>query len=146
MNNKTVISVILAMTLASSGLAFGQGNSGHNDRGNNGNDRGRNEQSERGGQQDRRDGPDQRDNRGPDRRDDRGRGYDGRDNRGAGPNNAWHRGDRIPVQYRSSQYVVDDWRGHRLSSPPRGYHWVQSGGDYILVAIATGVILQLLIN
>jgi hypothetical protein len=37
-------------------------------------------------------------------------------------------------------------RGHHLSAPPRGYHWVQMGGDYVLVAIATGVILQLLLN
>jgi Ni/Co efflux regulator RcnB len=42
--------------------------------------------------------------------------------------------------------VVDDWRGHHLSAPPRGYHWVQMGGDYVLVAIATGVILQPLLN
>jgi len=39
--------------------------------------------------------------------------------------------------------VVNDWRGHRLSAPPRGYHWVQTGSDYVLVAIATGIILQL---
>jgi Ni/Co efflux regulator RcnB len=52
----------------------------------------------------------------------------------------------MPAQYRSHQYVVDDWRGHRLSAPPRGYHWVQTGGDYVLVAIATGIILQLLLN
>ena len=68
MNNKTVISVILAMTMASSGLAFGQGNSGHNDRGND--NRGRVEQPQRGGPPDRHD--DRRpDNRGPDRHDDR---------------------------------------------------------------------------
>jgi Ni/Co efflux regulator RcnB len=42
--------------------------------------------------------------------------------------------------------VVDDWRGHHLSPPPRGYHWVHTGGDYVLVAIATGIILQLLLN
>lgn len=151
MNNKTVISVILAMTMASSGLAFGQGNSGRDDRGG---DRGRNEQMHRGGPQDHRDGPDRRDNRGPDRHDergpdrhdDRGRGFNGHDGRGAGPSNSWYRGDRLPVQYRSRQYVVDDWRGHHLSAPPRGYHWVQSGGDYILVAVASGIILQLLLN
>ena len=45
-----------------------------------------------------------------------------------------------------SAYVVDDWRGHHLSAPPRGYHWVQTGSDYVLVAIATGVILQLLLS
>ena len=66
--------------------------------------------------------------------------------RGAGPSHNWYRGSRLPPEYRSRQYVVDDWRGHRLSAPPRGYQWVQAGSDYLLVAIATGVIAQLLIN
>jgi Ni/Co efflux regulator RcnB len=56
------------------------------------------------------------------------------------------KGNRLPPQYRGPQYVVNDWRGHRLSAPPRGYQWVQYGGDYMLVAIASGVITQLLIN
>lgn len=139
MNNKTVISVILAMTLASSGLAFGQGNSDRNARG----DRDRYEHNQRGGPQDHRD------NRRPpppppNHRADLYRGN--HVERGAGPNNSWYRGERLPAQYLSRQYVVDDWRGHHLSAPPRGYHWVQSGGDYLLVAVATGVILQLLLN
>ncbi|OYU25944.1 MAG: hypothetical protein CFE41_18580 [Burkholderiales bacterium PBB2] len=66
--------------------------------------------------------------------------------RGAGPDHAYYRGSRLPREYRGPRYVVEDWRGHRLSAPPRGYHWVQSGGDYLLVAIATGVILQLLLQ
>jgi Ni/Co efflux regulator RcnB len=66
--------------------------------------------------------------------------------RGAGPRHSFYRGDRIPSEYRSHQYVVDDWRGHGLRAPPRGYHWVQTGGDYVLVAIATGLILELLLN
>lgn len=66
--------------------------------------------------------------------------------RGAGPNHSYYRGGYLPPQYRTRQYVVEDWRAHRLSAPPRGYQWVQSGGDYILVAIATGVILNLLLN
>ncbi|MNU08021.1 Nickel/cobalt homeostasis protein RcnB precursor [compost metagenome] len=56
------------------------------------------------------------------------------------------RGSRIPPQYRTRHYVVNDWRGHRLAPPPRGYHWVQNGGDYLLVAIATGVIAQLILS
>ncbi|MES1163856.1 MAG: RcnB family protein, partial [Rhizobacter sp.] len=28
----------------------------------------------------------------------------------------------------------------------RGYHWVQTGGDYVLVAIATGIIASILLN
>ena len=74
------------------------------------------------------------------------RGRDMRYERGAGPNHNWYRGSRLPPEYRGRQYIVEDWRGHRLSAPPRGYHWVQSGSDYLLVAIATGVIAQLLIN
>lgn len=74
--------------------------------------------------------------------DERG-GYKGR---GAGPDHNFYRGGRLPQQYRSHQYVVDDWRGHHLSAPPRGYHWVRTGGDYVLVAIATGIIAQLLLS
>lgn len=70
---------------------------------------------------------------------------DRRDGQGAGPDHAFYRGDRLPPEYRSRQYVVDDWRGHRLSAPPRGYHWVQSGSDYLLVAIASGVIASILL-
>ncbi|RFP13749.1 MULTISPECIES: RcnB family protein [unclassified Duganella] len=66
--------------------------------------------------------------------------------RGAGPRHDLRKGGRLPPEYRGRQYVVDDWRGHRLSAPPRGYHWVQTGGDYVLVAIATGVILNLLLS
>lgn len=77
------------------------------------------------------------DQRGPDRR---------FDTQGGGPDHGWYRGDRIPPQYRGRQYVVDDWRGHRLTAPPRGYHWVQAGGDYVLIAIATGVIASLILN
>ena len=66
--------------------------------------------------------------------------------RGAGPGHSYYRGDRMPMNYRGHQYVVDDWRGHGLRAPPRGYHWVQTGGDYVLVAIATGVIMELLLN
>ena len=66
--------------------------------------------------------------------------------RGAGPDHRWFKGSRVPPQYRSRHYVVNDWRGHRLSAPPRGYHWVQYGSDYLLVAIASGVIAQLVLG
>ncbi|MFL6635342.1 MAG: RcnB family protein [Massilia sp.] len=99
------------------------------------------------------------DRRGDDRRDgyqargggrygDEGYGGD-RDNRrwdGAGPNHDIRRGGRLPSRYRNHQYVVDNWRDHHLRPPPRGYHWVQTGGDYVLAAVATGVIADLIIN
>ena len=66
--------------------------------------------------------------------------------RGVGPDYAYYQGDRLPHEYRHRTYVVNDWRSHRLSAPPYGYHWVQSGNDYILVAIATGIIAQILLS
>lgn len=60
------------------------------------------------------------------------------------PPEGWRRGGRLPPEYRHRAYVVDDWRVHRLRPPPRGYQWVAVGGDYLLVAIATGVILEVL--
>ena len=75
------------------------------------------------------------------------RGHDDHDDdRGAGPDQRFHRGDRLPPDYRGRQYVVNDWHGHGLRQPPRGYQWVQNGGDYVLVAITTGVILDLLLS
>lgn len=50
----------------------------------------------------------------------------------------------MPAQYRSHHYVVNDWRAHGLRQPGRGQQWVQNGSDYLLVAIASGVIAQVI--
>src|SRR5436305_1230931 len=154
MNNKNIIAAVLAITVSSAGAAYAQGKGDRDDR----NDRGRGEQGQRNGP------PGQNDKRGD--RDDRGRGeqaqrnghpdeHDNRNHamqrdhhgeRGAGPNHNYYKGEALPAQYRHRNYVVDDWRSHRLSAPPRGYHWVQTGSDYVLVAIATGIIFQLFLN
>jgi Ni/Co efflux regulator RcnB len=57
----------------------------------------------------------------------------------------WRRGDRLPGYYRD-YYAPVDWRYHRLRPPPRGYHYVRDDrGDYLLVGIATGVILGVIL-
>ncbi len=58
----------------------------------------------------------------------------------------FQRGRYIPVEYRNRQYVVVNPYQHRLYAPPRGQQWVQVGGDYVLVAIATGLIVNLILN
>jgi Ni/Co efflux regulator RcnB len=128
---------VLAVSLSASGLAFAQGNSDRNDHG-------RNEQQQRGDRQARHES----EPRASDKRQENDRGKHGERHadRGAGPNHSFHKGERLSSQYRQSRYVVSDWRGRNLRAPPRGYHWVQTGGDYVLVAIATGVILELILN
>jgi Ni/Co efflux regulator RcnB len=131
MNRKAATCILVALTMATGQLSFAQGNSNRNDR-------------DEGRQQERRgNAPERQDNR------DFGRSHNqerDRGGRGVGPNYEYYRGDRLPIEYRHRQYVVDDWRGHNLSAPPRGYRWVQSGNDYILIAIATGIIAQLLLG
>jgi len=52
------------------------------------------------------------------------------------------RGERLPARYQTHQYVIENWRSLRLAKPPRGHQWVQTGGSYALVAIATGRVAQ----
>ena len=58
----------------------------------------------------------------------------------------FRRGARIPLYLRSNNYVVNDWRAYRLAAPPRGYQWVQVGSDFVLVAIATGIIANIILS
>ena len=65
--------------------------------------------------------------------------------RGAGPDRRFYRGDRLPSHYRT-RHVVQDWRRYRLQQPPRGYQWVQLGADFVLIAVATGLIAQIVLS
>lgn len=52
----------------------------------------------------------------------------------------WRRGYR----YAGPTYVVRDYGYYRLRQPPRGYRWVRAdNNDFLLVAIATGIILDI---
>lgn len=53
----------------------------------------------------------------------------------------WNRGER----YDGHRYVLD-WRRHRLRQPPRGYEWVNVNGQFLLIAITTGVIADIFLN
>ncbi|MBY0565437.1 MAG: RcnB family protein [Hyphomonadaceae bacterium] len=59
----------------------------------------------------------------------------------------WRRGEVLPPYYRSHYHAVD-WRYHRLRPPPRGYHYVYDDDreEYLLVGIATGVILGVILS
>ncbi len=59
----------------------------------------------------------------------------------------FYRGQRFHYNPRR-HVVVNNWHRHRLHRPPRGYHWVQNGngGDYLLVALTTGFILNMMFN
>lgn len=121
--------IVLAL-LATGSLALAAPGPGPGDHGRHGHDRGHDRRHDDGRRNHRHHG-------------DRYRGHY-HDHRYAGPryypvrHHRWERGHR----YRGPTYVVRDYGHHRLRRPPRGYHWVRANNDYLLVAIATGIILD----
>ena len=59
----------------------------------------------------------------------------------------WSRGYRIHDYGWAPTYVVVDYDRYGLRHPPRGYHWRRDDrGDWLLVAIATGIIADVIFN
>jgi Ni/Co efflux regulator RcnB len=56
------------------------------------------------------------------------------------------RGQRFDSRYARNYRVIQNPRAYRLHNAPRGYRWVQSGNDAVLVAIASGLIGAILAN
>ncbi|MBH1999772.1 MAG: RcnB family protein [Sphingomonadaceae bacterium] len=68
------------------------------------------------------------------------RGNDYRADRRAVANHRWAKGQRFDRRQASNYRVVNNYRDYRLSAPPRGYQWVRSGNDAVLIAITSGII------
>lgn len=88
-----------------------------------------------------------------------GRPVTGRPEAGMGPARARHmappprgmqHGPIYRTGYRMPAYapgvVVRDWRGQGLRQAPRGHEWRRIDGRYLMVAIATGVITDIIVN
>ncbi|MGC4251523.1 MAG: RcnB family protein [Sphingobium sp.] len=58
----------------------------------------------------------------------------------------WKKGDRFDTRKAPNYRVIDNPRAHHLNDAPRGYRWVQSGNDAVLVGIASGLIAAVLAN
>lgn len=56
----------------------------------------------------------------------------------------WRRGAYVPVVYR--RYYVQDPYFYGLPSPPRGHRWIYADGNFVLMAIATGLIANVILN
>jgi Ni/Co efflux regulator RcnB len=65
------------------------------------------------------------------------------DDKGAG--HRWSRGQRMGYNEWSNARAVD-YRRHLLRAPPRGYEWRESNGQYVLAAVATGLIMSIILN
>jgi Ni/Co efflux regulator RcnB len=58
----------------------------------------------------------------------------------------WRRGERLSPYERAHYARVANYRAYRLPPPPRGYEWRRTDrGDFILAAIATGIITSVIL-
>ena len=77
------------------------------------------------------------------------RGHDMRNNRNdRGQSNwkKWRKGERFN-QRNARYYQQVDYRKYRgLRAPPRGYRWVRSDNDAVLVGITSGIIASVIAN
>jgi len=56
----------------------------------------------------------------------------------------WHKGGRIErADWNRGQRV--DYRRYRLQAPPRGYEWRRVDNNYVLAAVATGLIASVIL-
>jgi Ni/Co efflux regulator RcnB len=58
----------------------------------------------------------------------------------------WQKGQRFESRYASNYRVISNPRQYRLNNAPRGYRWVQSGNDAVLIGITSGIIASVLAN
>jgi Ni/Co efflux regulator RcnB len=59
---------------------------------------------------------------------------------------SWQRGQRFDSRYAYNYRVISNPRYYRLHDAPRGYRWVQSGNDAVLVGLTTGLIAAVMAN
>ncbi len=134
-----------ALALVAGTFAFGSAASaqdwhhGHDDRGHD--DRGYHDRG-----YDR--GHDDRNWHGDRGRDDRGwhdRGYDSGYYRGWRDRSDWRRGGYVARGDWDRGYRVD-YRRYHLDRPPYGYEWRRVNDNYVLAAVASGLIASIIIN
>ncbi|WP_110654430.1 RcnB family protein [Salinicola halimionae] len=59
----------------------------------------------------------------------------------------WREGGHIASRYyRDDRYWVRDWHSRHLPQPPHGHRWMHIDGDYVLAAVATGVITAIVLG
>ena len=62
----------------------------------------------------------------------------------AKPHPEWHAGAHIANEdWNRGQHF--DYRAHHFNEPPAGYEWREVDGNYVLAAVATGVIASVIL-
>ncbi len=64
----------------------------------------------------------------------------------AGQYHSWRKGERFDTRQAHNYRVISAPRSYHLKAPPRGYRWVQSGNDAVLIGITSGLVASVIAN
>jgi Ni/Co efflux regulator RcnB len=78
------------------------------------------------------------------RHDDHSRYDQRRDNDRRADYRSWRKGDRFDHRYAQSYRVITNPRHYHLTNAPRGYRWVQSGHDAVLIGASSGLVIYVM--
>lgn len=56
----------------------------------------------------------------------------------------WKKGDRFDRRQARNYRVISNPRAYHFRDAPRGYRWVQSGNDAVLIGITSGIVASVL--
>jgi Ni/Co efflux regulator RcnB len=59
---------------------------------------------------------------------------------------SWNRGDRFDSRYAYNYRVISNPGFYRRHDAPRGYRWVQSGNDAVLIGLTSGIVAAVMAN
>ena len=58
----------------------------------------------------------------------------------------WAKGQRFDRNQAVNYRVIQSPRAYRLQNAPRGYRWVQSGNDAVMIGITSGIVAAVMAN
>jgi hypothetical protein len=54
----------------------------------------------------------------------------------------WRRGQRLPQAYRDA--IISNYAYYHLRRPPPGYYWYRTNDDFVLAALGSGLIFEVI--
>jgi Ni/Co efflux regulator RcnB len=61
-------------------------------------------------------------------------------------NRRWSKGERFDYRQARNYRVISNARQYHLRDAPRGYRWVRSGNDAVMIGITSGIVASVLAN
>ncbi|MEN4834461.1 RcnB family protein [Pantoea vagans] len=58
----------------------------------------------------------------------------------------FERGKPVPEDFRVVDHSIENWNDKGLPPPPDGQRWAYIDGNYVLIAVKTGIVTSIILN